>query len=131
MTVSSAYRDTRPAGPRVGSGLQIDVHTNGNGLRFASGAVTPMEEATGVPAAAGLMMILDGNVTDPGVLAPECLSPVGFFTALRRVSRGGGGLELHELVDGQVGERAAHPRHHHRTSIAGSLTCHALKATWP
>jgi hypothetical protein len=105
VAVFSSYRDTRPPGPRIGSGLQIDVHTNGNGLRFASGAVTPMEEATGVPAAAGLVLLLDGEVTETGVLAPESLSPAAFFAALRRVSLGGGGLELHELVDGRVGER--------------------------
>ena len=101
----SNYRDTRPPAPRIGSGLQIDVHTDGNGLRFAAGAVTPMEEATGVPAAAGLIMLLDGEVTDTGVLAPESLSPAAFFSALRLVSLGGGGLEVHRLVDGQLGER--------------------------
>ncbi|KRF24409.1 saccharopine dehydrogenase NADP-binding domain-containing protein [Phycicoccus sp. Soil803] len=105
VAVFSSYRDTRPDNPRVGSGLQIDVHSGGNGLRFSSGAVTPMEEATGVPAAAGLVMLIDGEVTETGVLAPETLSPSAFFTALRRVSRGGGGLELHELVNGQVGKR--------------------------
>ncbi len=105
VAVFSNYRDTRPVGPRVGSGLQIDVHTDGNGLRFASGAVTPMEEATGVPAAAALVMLLDGEVVEAGVLAAESLSPARFFTALRRVSLGGGGLELHELIDGVVGDR--------------------------
>lgn len=105
VAVFSNYRDTRPPAPRIGSGLQIDVHTDGNGLRFAAGAVTPMEEATGVPAAAGLIMLLDGEVTDTGVLAPESLSPAAFFSALRLVSLGGGGLEVHRLVDGQLGER--------------------------
>lgn len=105
VRVFSGYRDTRPEAPRIGSGLQIDVHTNGNGLRFASGAVTPMEEATGVPAAAGLLMMSEGLVAGTGVVAPEMLRPADFFTALRRVSRGGGGLELHRLVNGEVGER--------------------------
>ena len=105
VAVFSSYRDTRPAAPRIGSGLQIDVHTDGNGLRFAAGAVTPMEEATGVPAAAGLVMLLGGEVTDTGVLAPESLSPAAFFSALRLVSLGGGGLEVHRLVDGQLGEK--------------------------
>lgn len=105
VRVFSAYRDSRPAAPRIGSGLQIDVHTAGNGLRYSSGATTPMEEATGVPAATGLVMLLEGEITDTGVLAPEALSPSAFFTALRRVSRGGGGLELHRLVDGVPGER--------------------------
>ena len=105
VRVFAAYRDSRPKGPRIGSGLQIDVHTGGNGLRFSSGAETPMEEATGVPAAAGLLMLAEGQIHDTGVVTPETLSPAGFFTALRRVSRGGGGLELHRLVDGVPGER--------------------------
>lgn len=105
VEVFSSYRDTRPPAPRIGSGLQIDVHTDGDGLRFAAGAVTPMEEATGVPAAAGLLMLLNGDVSDTGVLAPESLSPAAFFSALRLVSLGGGGLEVHRLIGGQVGER--------------------------
>jgi hypothetical protein len=105
VSVFSSYRDTRPAAPRIGSGLQIDVHTNGNGLRFASGAVTPMEEATGVPAAAGLILLVEDRVPDVGVIAPESISPAAFFAALRKVSRGGGGLGLHRLVDGRPGER--------------------------
>jgi len=105
VRVFSAYRDTRPEGPRIGSGLQIDVHTNGNGLRFSSGAVTPMEDATGVPAAAGLLILTEGGVRETGVVTPECLSPAAFFAALRRVSLGGGGLELHRLVDGEPADR--------------------------
>lgn len=105
VRVFAAYRDTRPPGERIGSGLQIDVHTAGNGLRFSSGAITPMEEATGVPAAAGLLMLTDGQVETTGVLTPESLSPQAFFTALRRVSLGGGGLALHRLVGGVPTER--------------------------
>lgn len=105
VRVLSAYRDTRPEAPRIGSGLQIDVHTAGNGLRFSSGATTPMEEATGVPAAAGLLMLAEGQIEKRGVSTPECLSPAEFFAALRRVSLGGGGLELHRLVAGVPTER--------------------------
>lgn len=92
-------------GPRIGSGLQIDVHTNGNGLRYSSGADTSMEDATGVPAAAGVLMIAEGKVPRGGVFAPEALKPSDFFEVLRRVSLGGGGLGLYQLVDGKQGER--------------------------
>lgn len=105
VRVFATYRDSRPEGPRIGSGLQIDVHTAGNGLRFSSGAETPMEEATGVPAAAGLLMLVEGAVHEVGVLTPEAFSPAAFFAALRRVSLGGGGLELHRLVNGVATER--------------------------
>ncbi|MFH0175902.1 saccharopine dehydrogenase family protein [Streptomyces cacaoi] len=105
VAVFSHYRDTRPATARLGSGLQIDVHTGGNGLRFASGAPTPMEDATGIPAAAGLLMLQEGKVPEVGVIAPEVLSPAAFFTTLRRVSTGGGGLGLYRLEDGKPGER--------------------------
>jgi len=92
-------------GPRIGSGLQIDVHSNGNGLRYASGADTSMEDATGVPAAAGVLMIAEGNVPAGGVFAPEALNPSQFFAALRRVSLGGGGLAVYRLENGKQGER--------------------------
>lgn len=92
-------------GERIGSGLQIDVHTRGNGLRFASGADTPMEEATGVPAAAGVLMLMEGDTPRGGVFAPEVLSPAKFFATLRRVSRGGGGLGVYRLENGERGER--------------------------
>lgn len=87
--------------PRVGSGLLIDVHTTGSGLRFSSGAHTEMAEATGVPAAAGCLVMLSGVNVKPGVFPPECLEPQAFFAALRRVSQGGGGLALHRL-DGHL-----------------------------
>lgn len=92
-------------GERIGSGLQIDVHTNGNGLRYASGADTSMEEATGVPAAAGVIMLAEGDTPRGGVFAPEALSPAKFFAALRRVSLGGGGLGVYRLENGRQGER--------------------------
>ncbi len=105
VQVFSRYRDSRPPAPRIGSGLQIDVHTDGEGLRFSSGGETEMAEATGVPAAAGTLLMLDGLTPEAGVFAPELLRPADFFTALRRVSRGGGGLELHRLRNGRSAER--------------------------
>ncbi|NMO02241.1 saccharopine dehydrogenase [Gordonia sp. TBRC 11910] len=105
VDVFAAYRDSRPGSPRVGSGMVIDVHTAGTGLRFSSGAETEMAEATGVPAAAGLMLMLAGQVPGPGVLPPELLRPADFFASLQRVSRGGGGLQVHRLVDGKPTER--------------------------
>lgn len=101
----STYRDTRPRGLRLGSGLMIDVHTDGTGLRFCSGAPTEMAEATGVPAAAGIYLMLDGRVPHPGVFAPEALTPADFFETLRRVSRGGGGLRTFRLSGGVEVER--------------------------
>ena len=92
-------------GARIGSGLQIDVHTDGNGLRYASGADTSMEEATGVPAAAGVLMIAEGKVPRGGVFAPEALKPADFFETLRRVSLGGGGLGVYRLENGEQRER--------------------------
>lgn len=92
-------------GERIGSGLQIDIHTDGSGLRFSSGADTSMEDATGVPAAAGVLMIAEGTVPRGGVFAPEALSPSDFFAALRRVSLGGGGLGVYRLQNGEQVER--------------------------
>ncbi|MFD6063692.1 saccharopine dehydrogenase family protein [Rhodococcus wratislaviensis] len=105
VKVFSAYRDTRPAHPRLGSGLQMDIHTDGRGLRYSSGATTPMEEATGVPAAAGLVMLAENQIAEIGVITPEMITPADFFTALRRVSVGGGGLELHRLEGGEPVEQ--------------------------
>lgn len=105
VALFSTYRDSRDRSPRLGSGLSIDVHTNGTGLRFASGAHTEMAEATGVPAAAGILLMLEGQTPGAGVFSPEILRPAAFFTALRRVSRGGGGLATYRLTDGIEGER--------------------------
>jgi saccharopine dehydrogenase (NAD+, L-lysine-forming) len=105
VNVFRSYRQTRPATARIGSGMQIDVHTAGNGLRFAAGADTEMAEATGVPAAAGVLLLLGGKTPAAGVFPPEAILPTHFFTELRKVSRGGGGLALHRLVDGEPRER--------------------------
>jgi len=50
-------------------------------------------------------MLAEGNAPRGGVFAPEALKPADFFQALRRVSLGGGGLGLYELVDGKQGDR--------------------------
>ncbi len=99
------YREQRTVTPYLGGGLVVDVHTGGDGYRFSSGDKTSMEESTGTPAAAGIVVMLDGEPTTPGVIAPECLSPGRFFAALGRVSRGTGSLTVHRLQGGEAGER--------------------------
>lgn len=64
-----------------------------------------MDDATGIPAAAGALLLLSGQVPKKGVIAPECLNPSAFFQQLGRVSPGGGGLTVHRLERGQVGDR--------------------------
>lgn len=89
----------------VGGGLVIDVVKDGHGIRFASGSENSMDESTGVPAAAGILLMLDGALSDPGVSAPECLRPRDFMEKLGLVSRRGGGLSTYRLRGGQQGER--------------------------
>lgn len=100
-----AYQQAGRNSARVGSGLIIDVTRAGSGLRFASGSSGSMDDATGIPAAAGALLMLSGRVQDRGVIAPECLRPAEFFEQLGRVSPGGGGLTVHRLDSGRVGER--------------------------
>lgn len=104
LDVFGRYRETTSGYPRLGSGLIIDVHTDGDGIRFAAGGQTEMAEATGVPAAAGIQVLLGGN-TVVGVAPPETLRPTDFFDALGKVSRGGGGLQVFRLVAGEPVER--------------------------
>ena len=92
-------------GQRFGSGMQIDVTIDGDGYRFAAGSEMPMDEATGVPAAAGVLLMGERPFEGPGIYAPECLRPAHFFGKLRHVSKGGGGLQLHELGGGLPGDR--------------------------
>jgi saccharopine dehydrogenase (NAD+, L-lysine-forming) len=92
--------------PRYGSGMQIDVTIDGTGYRFSSGSDMAMEDATGVPAAAGVLLMREGVLESPGVYAPECLRPVEFFAKIRLVSEGGGGLHLLTLRDGEPVDRA-------------------------
>lgn len=104
-TLFRRYRERLAGAPRIGSGMMIDVHTNGDGLRFAAGNSGAMDDATGVPAAAGALLMLEGAVTQKGVLSPELVQPSAFFETLRRVSEGGGGLGLYRLKGGRVCER--------------------------
>ena len=99
------YRAERAPTPYLGGGLVVEVRKKGQGYRFASGDVVSMEESTGTPAAAGIMLMLKGELSEPGVFAPECLSPANFFPALANVSRNSGSLTLHHLVDNKPPER--------------------------
>jgi saccharopine dehydrogenase-like NADP-dependent oxidoreductase len=99
------YREERRPARYLGSGLVIDVHTNGNGYRFESGDSTTMEEATGTPAAAGILLLLAGEGPASGVFAPECLDPARFFPTLGQVSRSTGSLKVWRLVGGMPTER--------------------------
>ena len=89
----------------VGGGLLIDVIKGSAGIRFASGSENGMDESTGIPAAAGILLMLESALADPGVAAPECLRPRDFMEKLGMVSRRGGGLETFSLADGVQGER--------------------------
>lgn len=99
------YRERRIGAPRIGSGMIIDVHTAGSGLRFAAGSDGGMDDSTGIPAAAGALLMLDAKITRHGAFAPEVVRPSDFFEALRRVSTGGGGLSLFRLENGVARER--------------------------
>lgn len=100
-----SYRERRADAPRIGSGLIIDVHTGGNGLRFASGSDGGMDDSTGIPAAVGVMLMQAGRIAHKGVFSPEAVAPRDFFAILRLVSTGGGGLALYRLEDGKPVER--------------------------
>jgi saccharopine dehydrogenase (NAD+, L-lysine-forming) len=93
----------RPADSEL-SGMLIDVTRDGNGYRFASATTLSMEMSTVVPTAAGVMMMLKGQVP-AGLLAPECLDPAQFFSAAARFPDGGSGLTLHRIENGQPGDR--------------------------
>lgn len=99
------YRERRVGAPRIGSGMIIDVHTAGNGLRFAAGSDGGMDDSTGIPAAAGALLMLDGKIERQGAFAPEVVRPGDFFEVLRKVSTGGGGLSLFRLENGVAKER--------------------------
>jgi saccharopine dehydrogenase-like NADP-dependent oxidoreductase len=63
-----------------------------------------MEEATGTPAAAGILLMLAGEGPSSGVFAPECLDPKTFFSTLGQVSRSTGSLKVRRLVDAMPAE---------------------------
>lgn len=99
------YRANSVSNSRLGGGLVVEVRTNGQGYRFASADTTSMEESTGTPAAAGIKLMLAGELPDPGVFAPECLRPASFIPALVEVSRKSGSLTLHRVSEGKPVER--------------------------
>jgi hypothetical protein len=106
-----SYIKRHEGAPRIGSGLVIDIHTNGNGLRFASGSDGGMDDSTGIPAAVGVILMQTGRVARTGVVSPEVVAPKDFFEVLRNVSvssgggGNGGGLTLFRLENGVATER--------------------------
>ncbi|MFC9550214.1 saccharopine dehydrogenase family protein [Rhodococcus sp. NPDC056960] len=97
-TARVAHADREP----VGSGLIVDVRVGSEGITFLSGGQMSQEDATGTPAAAGSLVALQGNVPGPGVVSPEVLEPADFFSALRGVSAGGGGMTAYRTRDGDI-----------------------------
>ena len=86
----------------VGAGLVVDVRVGSEGIAFLSGGKMSQEDATGTPAAAGALVALQGRVPGPGVVSPEVLHPGDFFTSLRQVSAGGGGMTAYRTRNGEV-----------------------------
>lgn len=99
------YLETRAPTEYLGGGLVVDVWNGDDGIRFASADELSMEESTGIPAAAGIVLMLGGGPGEKGVIAPECLRPSEFFAALGRVSRGTGSLGACRLENGAEGEK--------------------------
>lgn len=99
------YLQTRASTEYLGGGLVVDVWNGEDGIRFASADQLSMEESTGIPAAAGILLMLEGGPQAKGVIAPECLEPAEFFSALGRTSRGTGSLGARRLENGAEGEK--------------------------
>jgi len=99
------YLEARAPTDYLGSGLVIDVWSGEEGVRFTSAGRTSMDEATGVPAAAGIALMLEGGPEEPGVRAPECLEPAEFFDRLGRFSCGTGSLGAYRLWGSEEGVR--------------------------
>ncbi len=100
------YRSNTVDGPYLGGGFLVEVHTEGDGYCFVSGTddITT-EESTGGPAAAGIAMMLEGQVPGPGVFCPECLDPKLAWPALAKIGRGRGVISLYRLEGGRRTER--------------------------
>ncbi|MEZ5078813.1 MAG: saccharopine dehydrogenase NADP-binding domain-containing protein [Solirubrobacterales bacterium] len=105
VALYSAYRERRERTPYLGGGLVVDVRRGSDGFRFSSADSTSMEESTGIPAAAGALLMLAGGGPEPGVSAPECLDPATFFPVLGSAGRNTGSLTLHRLEGNREGER--------------------------
>jgi hypothetical protein len=99
------YLEQRQPTPYLGGGLVVDVWNGEDGIRFASADESSMEESTGIPAAAGIVLMLEGGPEGGGVIAPECLRPADFFSALGRTGRGSGSLGAYRLENGAQGEK--------------------------
>ncbi|MEV8569638.1 saccharopine dehydrogenase NADP-binding domain-containing protein [Streptomyces sp. NPDC051322] len=99
-TARAEHADREP----VGSGLIVDVQVGSEGIAFLAGGRTNQEDATGTPAAAGALIALQGHVAGPGVVSPEVLNPADFFSALRDVSAGGGGMTAYRTKNGEIVE---------------------------
>ncbi|RNM11804.1 saccharopine dehydrogenase family protein [Nocardioides pocheonensis] len=99
-TARVSHGDREP----VGSGLIVDVRVGDEGIVFVSGGKMSQDDATGTPAAAGCLIALTGQVPGPGVVCPEVLRPADFFSALRDVSAGGGGMTAFRTNGGEVTE---------------------------
>ncbi|HEX5929605.1 MAG TPA: saccharopine dehydrogenase NADP-binding domain-containing protein [Solirubrobacterales bacterium] len=99
------YLETRAPAAYLGGGLVVDVWSGEEGVRFSCAERTSMEKSTGVPAAAGVRLMLEAGPEDPGVIAPECLDPVEFFPRLGRTSRGTGSLGAYRLWGSEEGVR--------------------------
>jgi hypothetical protein len=99
------YLEARAPTDYLGSGLVLDVWAGEEGVRFASAGRTSMDEATGVPAAAGIALMLEGGPEEAGVMAPECLEPAEFFPRLGRFSCGTGSLGAYRLWGSEEGVR--------------------------
>ncbi len=83
------------------SGMVIDVVADGDGIRFESATSISMEQSTAVPAAAGAMMLYQGQFDTSGVHPPEALSVPTFFRTAGSISPGGGGLVAYRLEKGR------------------------------
>jgi len=103
-TMFEAARDSHGDREPVGSGLIVDVRVGTEGIVFMSGGRMSQDDATGTPAAAGTLIALQGRVPGPGVVSPEVLRPADFFSALREVSAGGGGMTAYRTLNGEVTE---------------------------
>ncbi len=99
------YLEARAPTEYLGCGLVLDVWSGEEGVRFASAGATTMDEATGVPAAAGIALMLEGGPEEAGVMAPECLEPAEFFPRLGRFSCGTGSLGAYRLWGSEEGVR--------------------------
>ncbi len=61
-----------------------------------------MDETTGIPAAVGVEMMLSGEVTSKGVIAPECLEPKTFLKKLGKATNAYDNILLSEKIDGDI-----------------------------